>query len=439
MHLEIKMTKILVVDDEESIRRLLGQILENNGYNCTLAANAAEAGEYLEEQNFELVLSDINMPGESGLDFIRHVLALHPDTAAVMVTVADDPLIAEAALEMGVYGYIIKPFHPKGVLISVANALHRRQLEIDNRAYRENLEQIVSQRTAALRKSKKESEQTLARLKQTQAQIIQSEKLASIGQLVAGVAHEINNPTAFVSSNLSTLSDYQNDIFSLIKEYKKLIADLKEAMATAEYPGSIPKQVERIVAFESKVDINYIMDDIPNLIKESEEGTERIKKIIMDLKDFAHPGKQELEYANINRNLESTLNIVRNELKYKATVTKDYGELPEVQCYPQELNQVFMNILVNAAQAIEKQGEIRIATRAVDGQVEVAISDTGSGIQKENLSKIFDPFFTTKEVGKGTGLGLNMAYNIIQRHKGTIEVNSQVGKGTTFTIRIPVG
>ena len=173
MHLEIKVTKILVVDDEESIRRLLGQLLENSGYNCTLAANAAEAREYLEEQNFELVLSDINMPGESGLDFIRHVLALHRDTAAVMVTVTDDPLIAEATLEMGVYGYIIKPFHSKGVLISVANALHRRQLEIDNRAYRENLEQIVSQRTAALRKSKKESEQTLARLKKTQAQIIQ--------------------------------------------------------------------------------------------------------------------------------------------------------------------------------------------------------------------------------------------------------------------------
>ena len=271
-----------------------------------------------------------------------------------------------------------------------------------------------------------------------QAQILQSEKMASIGQLASGVAHEINNPTGFVSSNLNTLSDYQNDIFSLIKEYKKLIADLKEAMATAEYPGSIPEQMKQIVALESKVDINYILDDIPNLIKESQEGTERIKRIVMDLKDFAHPGEQKLKYANINKNFDSTLNIVWNELKYKTTVTKDYGELPKVQCYPQQMKQVFMNLLLNAAQAVEKKGEIRIVTRAVDGQVEIAISDTGSGITKENLSKIFDPFFTTKDVGKGTGLGLNIAYNIIQRHKGTIEAHSEVGKGTTFTIRIPV-
>jgi PAS domain S-box-containing protein len=290
----------------------------------------------------------------------------------------------------------------------------------------------------ALKKSHDELQQALSELKKTQAQILQSEKMASIGQLAAGVAHEINNPTGFVSSNLKTLSDYQNDIFSLIKEYKKLIADLKETMATAEYPGSIPEQMEQIVALESKVDINYILDDIPNLIEESQEGTERIKKIVIDLKDFAHPGEQELKYANINKNLDSTLNIVWNELKYKATVTKDYGDLPQVQCYPQQISQVFMNLLINAAQAIEKQGEIRIATRAVDGQVEVAISDTGSGIPKENLSKIFDPFFTTREVGKGTGLGLNVAYNIVKKHKGTIDVDSQVRKGTTFIIRIPV-
>ncbi|MCK4485579.1 MAG: GHKL domain-containing protein [Desulfobacterales bacterium] len=186
------------------------------------------------------------------------------------------------------------------------------------------------------------------------------------------------------------------------------------------------------------MDIDFVLDDIPNLMKESQEGAERIKKIVIDLKDFAHPGDQELKYADINRSLDSTLNIVWNELKYKSTVTKDYGDLPQVRCYPQQLNQVFMNLLVNAAQAIEKQGEINIMTRALDGKVEIAISDTGSGIPEENLSRIFDPFFTTKEVGKGTGLGLNVAYNIIKKHKGAIDVESEVGKGTTFTIRIPV-
>jgi len=284
-----------------------------------------------------------------------------------------------------------------------------------------------------------ERKQTEEEKKKLETQILQSEKMAAIGQLAAGVAHEINNPTGFVSSNLKTLSDYQNDMLSLIEEYRKLAAHLKEAMAKAQFPGPIPEQMKRIVALESEVDIDYILDDSPNLIKESREGTERIKSIVIDLKDFAHPGDQELKYADINKNLDSTLNIVWNELKYKTTVTKDYGELPEVRCYPQQLNQLFMNLMLNAAQAIEKHGEIRIATRAVDGYAEIAISDTGVGIPKKNLSRIFDPFFTTKDVGKGTGLGLNIAYNIVKKHKGTIEVESEVGKGTTFTVRIPVG
>ncbi len=284
-----------------------------------------------------------------------------------------------------------------------------------------------------------ESKRVEEEKRKLETQLLQSEKMASIGQLAAGVAHEINNPTGFVSSNLKTLSDYQNDMFSLIREYRKLTADLEKTMATAKCPDSIPKQVERIAALESAVDIGFILDDTPNLIKECREGTVRIKKTVIDLKDFAHPGEQKLQYADINRNLDSTLNVVWNELKYKTKVIKDYGDLPEVQCYPQQINQVFMNLLVNAAQAIEKKGEIKIATRALDGQVEIKIGDTGSGISKEDLSKIFDPFFTTKDVGKGTGLGLNVAYNIIKKQKGTIDVESEVGKGTTFTIRIPVG
>jgi PAS domain S-box-containing protein len=274
--------------------------------------------------------------------------------------------------------------------------------------------------------------------RQILGQLFQSEKMASIGQLAAGVAHEINNPTGFVSSNLKTLSDYHNDISSLVEQYRKLTTDLRQTMATAGYPVSVSEQLERIAELEAEADIDFVLNDISDLVKESREGTERIKKIVLDLKDFAHPGEDKPRFADINRNMESTLNVVWNELKYKATVTKDYGDLPEVECYPQQLNQVFMNLLVNAAQAMEKQGEIRIVTRADDGYVEIRISDTGKGIPKENLSKIFDPFFTTKEVGKGTGLGLNVAYNIIKKHNGTIDVESTVGKGTMFTIRIPV-
>lgn len=165
---------------------------------------------------------------------------------------------------------------------------------------------------------------------------------------------------------------------------------------------------------------------------------ERIKKIVIDLKDFAHPGKDKLQVVDINKGLESTLNVVSNELKYKATVTKDFGKLPHVKCYPHQLNQVFMNILVNAAQAMENTGKIHIKTRLTEGNVEIVISDTGCGMSEENLTKIFDPFFTTKEVGMGTGLGLNVAYNVIKKHNGTIDVQSSVGNGTTFSIRLPV-
>ncbi len=274
--------------------------------------------------------------------------------------------------------------------------------------------------------------------RELKTQLFQSEKMASVGQLAAGVAHEINNPTGFINSNLKTLSDYQNDINGVIRQYRKLVEGLKEDQITDEYKDSISEQLERIRALESEVDIDFILNDNLDLIKDCREGTERIKKIVIDLKDFAHPGEDKLKPADINKGIDSTLRVVWSELKYKAEVKKEFGALPLVNCYPQQLNQVFMNILVNAAQAIEEKGEIKIITKSLNGHVEIAISDTGSGIPKENLSKIFDPFFTSKDVGKGTGLGLNVAYNIIKKHNGTLNVQSEVGKGTTFTIKIPV-
>ncbi len=267
-----------------------------------------------------------------------------------------------------------------------------------------------------------------------EAQLRQSDKMASIGQLAAGVAHEINNPTGFVSSNLNTLSDYIQKYNSLIHEYHNLISELEAARCD----DSCKKLFENIKAKEEEMDISFMVDDITSLIQESREGMERIRKIVQDLKDFAHPGEDKPKYADINRCIESTLNIVWNEIKYKAKVKKEYGELPEILCYPQQLNQVFANILVNAAQAITGQGEISIKTALSDENIVVKIGDTGCGIDKENIARIFDPFFTTKDVGKGTGLGLNVAYNIIKKHNGKIGVESEKGCGTTFTIFVPV-
>ena len=271
-----------------------------------------------------------------------------------------------------------------------------------------------------------------------QAQLTQAQKMESVGRLAAGVAHEINNPTGFVSSNLTTLSKYQDDIASLIGEYRRLVEDLKGMTDSDVITLSISKHIEEIEALSSEIDVDFVMDDIKDLMKESREGLDRIKKIVVDLKDFAHPGEDELKTVNIISGLESTLNVVWNELKYKATVLKDYSELPLIEGYPQELNQVFMNILINAAQAIPDKGEIRISTALEDGFAAVRISDNGIGIPEKNIDKIFDPFFTTKPVGQGTGLGMNVAYNIVRKHNGTINIASEVGKGTTFTIRLPV-
>jgi signal transduction histidine kinase len=265
----------------------------------------------------------------------------------------------------------------------------------------------------------------------------QSQKLASIGQLAAGVAHEINNPTGFVSSNLGTLKGYQGDIGRLIDLY----SELKESIKLGDQSpvsDQLTDQIVKIEAFEEEIDLDYLREDIVSLIDESKEGTERIKQIVEDLKHFAHPGQDKIQDTDINKELTSTLNVVNNELKYKARVVKEFNTLPVIMANPQQLNQVFINILVNAAHAIEKMGEIRIMTKAVDGYVQIHISDTGCGISEENLTRIFDPFFTTKGVGKGTGLGMNIAYNIIQKHKGDIQVKSRVGEGTTFILSLPV-
>lgn len=253
-----------------------------------------------------------------------------------------------------------------------------------------------------------------------QAFVYQQEKLASVGQLAAGVAHEINNPIGFISSNLGTL-----------KKYTAKFMEYIDASANG-------LKAEELQQMRKKLKIDFISEDIKDLVKESIEGTERVKEIVQNLKSFSRVDDIEVKEADINECLESTIKVIWNELKYKAKLIKEYGELPLVKCYPQQLNQVFMNFLINAVHAIEKEGEIKIKTWQDGKDVFVSISDTGHGIPAENINKLFEPFFTTKEVGKGTGLGLSIAHEIIQKHNGMIDVESEVGTGTTFTVNIPV-
>ncbi|KUG22529.1 signal transduction histidine kinase [hydrocarbon metagenome] len=264
-------------------------------------------------------------------------------------------------------------------------------------------------------------------LKTSQLKILQQEKMASIGQLAAGVAHEINNPLAFISSNLGTLDKYINKLIDFIQTQSEVIESLQHTDV-----------VGRIEEKRKELKLDRVIDDIKELIVESVDGSERMKKIIHELNCFSRMDEEDYKEADINYCIESAVSIVWPELKYKATLKKDYGILPVTKCHPHQINQVMVNLLINAVNSIEEQGEITIKTWDKDQSIWMEISDTGRGIPEGNLNKIFEPFFTTKEIGKGTGLGLSITYEIIQRHKGDITVKSKTGTGTTFTIRIPV-
>lgn len=275
-----------------------------------------------------------------------------------------------------------------------------------------------------------EIDHAYAKLRTVEAQLLQSDKMASIGQLAAGVAHEINNPIGYIHSNLGTLGEY-------ITNMLRLIAGYEEALHRA-YPDN-NHQHHQIDAIKQQVDYEFLVKDLPMLLSESREGIERVRKIVQDLRDFSRAGyTEEWALTDLHRGLDSTLNIVWNDLKYKCDVQREYGDIPPVECLPSQLNQVFLNILVNAGHAIEGKGTIKIATGREGANVFIAISDSGRGIPQENVARIFDPFFTTKPVGEGTGLGLSLSYSIVRKHAGRIEVTSKVGEGTTFRIVLPV-
>ncbi|MFZ4860464.1 MAG: sensor histidine kinase, partial [Desulfuromonadaceae bacterium] len=255
--------------------------------------------------------------------------------------------------------------------------------------------------------------------------IFQQEKMASIGQLAAGVAHEINNPIGFISSNLSTLNKYIDRLAEFISVGDASLADSEAA--------------EIVNAARKRLKINYVMEDSHQLIAESLDGTARVRRIVQDLKSFSRVDHAETAQINLNEALDTTINIAWNEIKYVATLTREFGEVPLINCFPQQLNQVFLNLLVNAAHAIgDKQGSITVRTWSGAGNVFVSVTDSGCGIPEEIRQKIFEPFFTTKDVGKGTGLGLSISYDIVHKHGGEITVESEVGQGASFIVRLPV-
>jgi PAS domain S-box-containing protein len=538
--------KILIVDDEAQIRKLLRSYMEDTGYDCQAVESVSAAQTCLETSSYDLILTDINMPERSGLDLIRFVNAHHPDCAVVVVSAIDNPEEARDILELGVYGYIVKPFTRNLVRITVDNALGQHRLELKEKAYQQRLEAAIQKRTAELNDQlafirtlldaipspifykdtqgvfqggnvafetfvgkdlkdiigktvyniapkaladiyyaadqelmAKGGRQTYEAKVQSADQkmhdvvfnkavylngsgeaagmvgvmlditekmaleheLRQAQKLEAIGQLAAGIAHEINTPIQYIGDNTSFLQEAFSDLNGLLNRFVDYMATLDEADKRRE-------ELKTLAALMEEADLAYLVEEIPHALEQTMEGVQRVSKIVKAMREFSHPGTEKKVTVDLNNSLESTITVARNEWKYVANMELNLADdLPMVPCYPGEMNQVFLNLIINAAHAISDvteegrtgKGEITISTQANAHKVIVRIGDTGSGIPAEVQDRIFDPFFTTKEVGKGTGQGLAIAHAVVvEKHGGAIRFETAEGRGTTFILELPL-
>jgi len=409
---ELGKKTILIVDDLPMNLEMIRRLLENHGFGTDFALCGEEAIERAELVLPSLILLDVMMPGIGGFETCRRLKASSNlrDIPVIFMTGRTETADKLTGFELGAVDYVTKPLNGAEVLARIATHLTLHALR----------QQLQEQNTRL--------QGEITAREQLQAQLVQSEKLASIGQLAAGVAHEINNPIGYIFSNFGTLERSLSDIFEMISAYEGAESQLAGTETAA-----------RLCALRERIDLDYLKEDLPKLMVESKDGIQRVRRIVQDLKDFSRVDSgQQWEWVDLHPGIDSTLNIVGNEIKYKADVVKQYGRLPEVECLASEMNQIFMNLLINAAHAIgPERGTITICTGAEGGEVWVEVKDNGCGIPEEHLARIFDPFFTTKPAGKGTGLGLSLAYGIAQKHGGRISVDSEVGRGSTFRVTIP--
>jgi two-component system NtrC family sensor kinase len=424
MNVNIDTDLILIVDDTPNNLEVLSECLSDAGFEVAVATSGEAALSQLKYTPVDLILLDVMMPGINGFETCNLLKASEHtrDVPVIFMTALSDSADKVKGLNLGAVDYITKPFHQEEVLARVRLHLQLRKLN-------QTLERRVNERTADLHHMMED-------LKQTQMKLIQSEKMSTLGQLVAGVAHEINNPVNFIYGNLGPANDYGQDLLELI------------AVVCQEYPELSPAVKEKM----EDIELEFIEEDLPRLLKSMKVGAERIRDIVLSLRNFSRLDEAEMKPVDIHEGIDSTLLILRNRLKARPDfpeikVIKDYGKLPEVECYASQLNQVFMNLLSNAIDALEdtsnsdrnKTPTIRIHTQKRENTICIIIGDNGPGIAECDQDRLFDAFFTTKPIGKGTGLGLAISYQIIvEKHGGTIRCESVKDEGTQFSIELPV-
>lgn len=415
---------ILVVDDDRFSRVFARDLLSKEGHIVREAKDGQESVEQFSCHEPDLILMDVEMPNMNGFEACK-LIKEHPegkDIPIIFVTSRDDADFISKAFASGAEDYLLKP-------VNVTLLRHRIARILSNQAYK----QKVLRQNQALA-------QALQKLKETQGHLIQQEKMAGIGQLAAGVAHEINNPLGFVNSNFETLSEYVGRLSDVLQLYRKLPQVLKDAaLSNPELQNSL----DEIAALERKKKLDFILDDLASLFSESRDGLERVAKIIRALRAFSRIDvKNQLEDYDLNEGLETTLIVARNEIKYVAEIKTAFGDVPMIKALGGQVNQVLLNLIVNAAQAIKNSGisdgAITLETFASAEDVGCRITNNGPAIPLEIQKRIMEPFFTTKPVGQGTGLGLSISYDIIvKQHGGELSFISNESSGTTFTLKLP--